>query len=51
MDKKVDIETKQFDEFWEVECPHCGKLITLEVVINVVGERIVSMKIKNNPKM
>jgi hypothetical protein len=25
---------KQFDEFWELKCPHCGKKLDLEVILN-----------------
>jgi len=43
MQKKIDaaqlkqlnnLALKQFDEFWEMECPHCKKKIDLEVILN-----------------
>jgi hypothetical protein len=26
--------SEQFDEFWEIRCPHCNEVIDLEVLIN-----------------
>jgi hypothetical protein len=26
--------SEQFDEFWEIRCPHCNEIIDLEVLIN-----------------
>jgi len=25
---------RQFDEFYELECPNCGKIIDLEIILN-----------------
>jgi len=25
---------KQFDEFYELKCPDCGKIIDLEIILN-----------------
>ncbi len=35
---KLRVEDGQFDEFWELKCPHCGKPITIEIILNVLEE-------------
>ena len=27
-------KTNQFDHFWEIECPDCGRKIDMEVLVN-----------------
>jgi hypothetical protein len=29
-----NIEEKQYNEFWEAKCPHCGKKIDIEIILN-----------------
>jgi len=29
----------QFDHFWEIECPDCGKKIDLEVLVNLFKKK------------
>ncbi|MCD6403116.1 MAG: hypothetical protein J7K98_02180 [Candidatus Aenigmarchaeota archaeon] len=35
---RIKLEEKQFNRFWEIKCPHCGETITIEVLLNLVGE-------------
>jgi hypothetical protein len=27
-------EEEQFESFWEMKCPHCGKKLDLEIILN-----------------
>ena len=42
------MKEKQFDKFWEIKCPYCGKKVDLEILINLFskeqGVRIRSKK-------
>jgi hypothetical protein len=38
------MEEKQFNEFWEIRCPHCNECIDLEVLINLLGKKIEKTK-------
>jgi len=29
----------QFDHFWEIECPECGRKIDLEVLVNFLTKK------------
>ena len=29
----------QFDHFWEIECPECGRKIDLEVLVNSFAKK------------
>jgi phage FluMu protein Com len=40
------MEKKQFDEFWEVKCPNCKKVIDIEILINLLGKKINEEKSK-----
>lgn len=32
------MDRKQFDEFWEMECPYCKKKLDLEIILNNLSE-------------
>jgi len=40
MSRKIRVDDKQFDVFWEVKCPHCGKKIELEIIVNLLTGKI-----------
>jgi hypothetical protein len=31
-----NLNLNQFDQFWEITCPECGKTIDLEVLVNLM---------------
>ena len=32
-------KSNQFDHFWEIECPDCGRRIDLEVLVNLFNKK------------
>ena len=36
---QTKLKINQFDQFWEIECPDCGKKIDLEVLVNLFVKR------------
>jgi hypothetical protein len=38
------MEEKQFDDFWEIRCPHCNQPIDLEILVNLLGKKIETTK-------
>jgi hypothetical protein len=34
--KKPELKDIQFNHFWEIKCPECGKIIDLEVLVNLM---------------
>jgi hypothetical protein len=34
-----NLNLNQFDQFWEITCPDCGKTIDLEVLVNVFQKK------------
>jgi len=37
--KRKTIDPNQFDHFWEIKCPSCGRMIDLEVLVNLMKKR------------
>jgi len=37
--KKKKLDINQFDKFWEIKCPNCGKKIDLEILVNSFSKK------------
>ena len=31
---------RQFNDFWEIRCPHCGESLDIEILMNLVKGRV-----------
>ncbi len=38
------MNTKQFNEFWEIKCPHCNEMINVEILASTLGIEKSPMK-------
>jgi hypothetical protein len=34
------MKERQFNEFWEIRCPHCDEVLDLEILINLVRHKM-----------
>lgn len=34
------MKERQFNEFWEVKCPHCEEVLDLEILVNVLRSKM-----------
>lgn len=41
------MKDKQFDKFWEIKCPYCGKRVDLEILVNIFDEVKTKKERKN----
>ena len=42
--RETQADMGQFDNFWEIKCPDCGKKIDLEILINYFSTKKKEIK-------